>query len=119
MPGAPLPAWAAGLPHGAVPPRSNVPPLKPGKTMFFENRRRALTIARLWGYWGWRLPRIGKHFGVGAERARQLVLAGGYYGRWGTMTSLDRKTWPTAEGAAQPKAGGSRRRTLALPVPRR
>src|ERR1700674_2877860 len=95
----PFPAWAPAPPPGAVPSRSKVPPLKPRNTMSFENRWRALTIVRLWGYWGWRLPRIGKHFGVGAERARQLVLAGGYYGKRGTMTSLDRMTWPTAEEA--------------------
>jgi hypothetical protein len=65
--------------------------------MSFEGRWRALTIARLWGHCGWRLSRIGKHFGFGAERARQLVKVAGCYGERGEMRSLDPTTWPQFE----------------------
>ncbi len=43
----PLPAWVVGLPLEAIPDPAEVPPLESGKRMPFENRWRALTMARL------------------------------------------------------------------------
>jgi hypothetical protein len=94
MPPSPLPAWAAGLPRGAVAPRFQVPALKPGKSMPFEYRWRAVTIARLYGHWGWSFGRIGRHFDFIPERARQITRAAGYYGKRGEMKRLNRRTWP-------------------------
>jgi hypothetical protein len=74
------PRWAAGLPVEAVVARGEVPELPRGRSMTFEARGRAVTMARLYGRCGWTLKRIGNHFGVGLERVRQLVRLAGYRG---------------------------------------
>jgi hypothetical protein len=51
--------------------------------MTFEARWRAVTMARLYGRCGWTFKRIAAHFGVGPERARQLVRLTGYRGNRG------------------------------------
>jgi hypothetical protein len=77
------PRWAAGLPVEAVVARGEVPELPRGRSMTFEARGRAVTMARLYGRCGWTLKRIGNHFGVGLERVRQLVLSRWLRVGWG------------------------------------
>ena len=76
-----VPPWTAGLPAEAVISRDKVPELARGRLMTFEARWRAVTMARLHGRCGWTFRRIGEHFGVGMERARQLVRVAGYRGK--------------------------------------
>jgi hypothetical protein len=75
--------WAAGLPVEAIVARSDVPTLPRGRSMTFEARWRAVTMARLYSRCGWTFQRIGAHFGVGQERARQLVRLTSYRGERG------------------------------------
>jgi hypothetical protein len=69
----PLPAWVVGLPLEAMPDPAEVPPLEPGKRMAFENRWRALTMARLYQRCGWTQSRIGAHVGLTDGRVGQLI----------------------------------------------
>jgi hypothetical protein len=71
----------AGLPAEAIIPRREVPDLPRGRLMTFEARWRAVTMARLYSRCGWTYKQIGSHFGVGLERARQLVRLTGYRGK--------------------------------------
>lgn len=67
------PPWATGLPDGAVPLPQDVPRLGCAGRMTFEARWRAVTMLRLKDHFGWTLAGIGQHFGIGFERARQLI----------------------------------------------
>jgi hypothetical protein len=71
------PFWAAGSPAEAIIPGREVPELPRGRSMAFEARWRAVTMARLYGRCGWTFRRIGAHFDVGPERVRQLVRLAG------------------------------------------
>jgi hypothetical protein len=77
------PPWAAGLPSEALVARGEVPSLSRGRSMTFEARWRAVTMARLYSRCGWTYKRIGGHFGVRPERVRQLVRLTGYRGKRG------------------------------------
>jgi hypothetical protein len=81
------PPWADGLPAEAVVARVDVPELPSGQSMTFDARWRAVTMARLYGRCGWTFKRIGEHFGVGPERARQLVRLAGYKG-WARLAPI-------------------------------
>lgn len=64
----------------AIVARDDVPLLPRGRSMTFEARWRAVTMARLYGRCDWTLRRIAAHFGAGPERVRQLVRVTGYRG---------------------------------------
>jgi hypothetical protein len=58
----------------------DVPALPRGRSMMFDARWRAMTMARLYSRCGWTFQRIGAHFGVGPDWVRQLVRVTGYRG---------------------------------------
>jgi hypothetical protein len=72
------PPWSASLPVEAIVARGDVPVPLRGRSMTFEARWRAVTMARLYSRSGWTFKRIWAYFDVGPERVRQLVRVTGY-----------------------------------------